>query len=88
MDNNRCTTLVRYISMIGQIVRNYFSATGGMVTFFAPYNEAFERIPEYIERRLLRDRIWLEKVSFQLSYFTYFPFLEYELHQKKFMLLF
>ncbi|CAG9538217.1 unnamed protein product [Cercopithifilaria johnstoni] len=62
MDNNRCTTLIRYISMIGQIVRNYFSATGGMVTFFAPYNEAFERIPEYIERRLLRDRIWLEKV--------------------------
>ncbi|OZC07064.1 hypothetical protein X798_05924 [Onchocerca flexuosa] len=62
MDNHRCTTLIRYISMIGQIVRNYFSATGGMVTFFAPYNEAFERIPEYIERRLLRDRIWLEKI--------------------------
>lgn len=62
MDNYRCTTLMRYINNIGQIVRNYFSATGGLVTFFAPYNEAFERIPEYIERRLLRDRIWLEQV--------------------------
>ncbi|VDK33509.1 unnamed protein product [Gongylonema pulchrum] len=62
MDNSRCTTLMRYINMIGQIVRNYFSATGGMVTFFAPYNEAFERIPEYIERRILRDRIWLEQI--------------------------
>ncbi|KAM3721786.1 Fasciclin-1 [Dirofilaria immitis] len=62
MNNHRCTTLIRYMSMIGQIVRNYFSATRGMVTFFAPYNEAFERIPEYIERRLLRDRIWLEKI--------------------------
>lgn len=73
MDNSRCTTLVRYISMVGQIVRSYFSATGGMVTFFAPYNEAFERIPEYIERRLLRDRIWLEKVSLQaLDIFSIF----------------
>ncbi|VDN51771.1 unnamed protein product [Dracunculus medinensis] len=62
MDNYRCTTLMRYINNIGQIVRNYFSATGGLVTFFAPYNEAFERIPEYIERRLLRDRIWLEQI--------------------------
>ncbi|MFH4976126.1 hypothetical protein AB6A40_002835 [Gnathostoma spinigerum] len=60
--NERCTTLMRYLSVIGQIVRNYFSATGGLVTFFAPYNEAFERIPEYIERRLLRDRIWLEEI--------------------------
>lgn len=25
-------------------------------------NEAFERIPEEVERRLLRDRIWLEYV--------------------------
>ncbi|VDM64684.1 unnamed protein product [Angiostrongylus costaricensis] len=63
MENYRCTTLMRYINTIGQIVRNYFSATGGLVTFFAPYNEAFERIPEQIERRLLRDRIWLEQVS-------------------------
>ncbi|CAK5054579.1 unnamed protein product [Meloidogyne enterolobii] len=47
---------------IDQIVRNYMSATGGLVTFFAPWNEAFERIPEPIERRLLRDRIWLEQV--------------------------
>ncbi|VDO20446.1 hypothetical protein V3C99_003209 [Haemonchus contortus] len=62
MDNYRCTTLMRYINTIGQIVRNYFSATGGLVTFFAPVNEAFERIPEQIERRLLRDRIWLEQV--------------------------
>ena len=38
------------------------SATGGLVTFFAPWNEAFERIPEAIERRLLRDRIWLEQI--------------------------
>lgn len=63
MDNYRCTTLMRYINTIGQIVRNYFSATGGLVTFFAPLNEAFERIPEPIERRLLRDRIWLEQVK-------------------------
>lgn len=62
MYNHRCTTLMRYINTIGQIVRNYFSATGGLVTFFAPYNEAFERIPENIERRLLRDRIWLEQI--------------------------
>uniref|UniRef100_A0A1I7RY89 Fasciclin-1 n=1 Tax=Bursaphelenchus xylophilus TaxID=6326 RepID=A0A1I7RY89_BURXY len=62
MDNYRCTTLMRYINTIGQLVRNYFSATGGLVTFFAPWNEAFERIPEAIERRLLRDRIWLEQV--------------------------
>ncbi|KAI6241456.1 hypothetical protein M3Y99_00374000 [Aphelenchoides fujianensis] len=62
MDNYRTTTLMRYINTIGQIVRNYFSATGGLVTFFAPWNEAFERIPEAIERRLLRDRIWLEQV--------------------------
>ncbi|KAI6182891.1 hypothetical protein M3Y97_00429300 [Aphelenchoides bicaudatus] len=62
MDNYRCTTLMRYINTIGQIVRNYFSATGGLVTFFAPWNEAFERIPEAIERRLLRDRIWLEQI--------------------------
>ncbi|KAI1717966.1 fasciclin domain-containing protein [Ditylenchus destructor] len=62
MDNYRCTTLMRYINTIGQIVRAYFSATGGLVTFFAPWNEAFERIPEPIERRLLRDRIWLEQV--------------------------
>ena len=54
---------MRYINTIGQIVRNYFSATGGLVTFFAPWNEAFERIPEPIERRLLRDRIWLEQVG-------------------------
>lgn len=63
MDNYRCTSLMRYINTIGQIVRNYFSATGGLVTFFAPWNEAFERIPENIERRLLRDRIWLEQVK-------------------------
>ncbi|KAH7728775.1 fasciclin domain protein [Aphelenchoides avenae] len=62
MDCYRCTTLMRYINTIGQIVRNYFSATGGLVTFFAPWNEAFERIPEPIERRLLRDRIWLEQI--------------------------
>ncbi|ETN76694.1 fasciclin domain protein [Necator americanus] len=62
MDNYRCRTLMRYINTIGQIVRNYFSATGGLVTFFAPYDEAFERIPEQIERRLLRDRVWLEQV--------------------------
>ncbi|KAK0426866.1 hypothetical protein QR680_009942 [Steinernema hermaphroditum] len=62
MDNYRCTTLMRYMNMIGQIVRTYLQATGGLVTFFAPYNEAFERIPEYIERRLLRDRIMLEEV--------------------------
>nr|CAD2149783.1 unnamed protein product [Meloidogyne enterolobii] len=62
MDNYRCTTLMRYMATIGQIVRNYMSATGGLVTFFAPWNEAFERIPEPIERRLLRDRIWLEQV--------------------------
>ncbi|VDM43514.1 unnamed protein product, partial [Toxocara canis] len=61
MDNRQCTTLMRYMNTIGQIVRNYLSASGGLVTFFAPYNEAFERIPEYIERRLLRDRIWLEQ---------------------------
>lgn len=65
MDNYRCTTLMRYINTIGQIVRNYFAATGGLVTFFAPWNEAFERIPEPIERRLLRDRIWLEQVNLQ-----------------------
>jgi len=58
----RVTTLMRYINTIGQIVRAYFSATGGLVTFFAPWNEAFERIPEPIERRLLRDRIWLEQI--------------------------
>lgn len=57
---------MRYINTIGQIVRNYFSATGGLVTFFAPWNEAFERIPEPIERRLLRDRIWLEQVGVYL----------------------
>ncbi|KAI6178177.1 hypothetical protein M3Y98_00472500 [Aphelenchoides besseyi] len=62
MENYRTTTLMRYINTIGQIVRNYFSASGGLVTFFAPWNEAFERIPEAIERRLLRDRIWLEQV--------------------------
>uniref|UniRef100_A0AC34F412 FAS1 domain-containing protein n=1 Tax=Panagrolaimus sp. ES5 TaxID=591445 RepID=A0AC34F412_9BILA len=62
MDNYRTTTLMRYINTIGQLVRNYFSATGGLVTFFAPWNEAFERIPEPIERRLLRDRIWLEQI--------------------------
>uniref|UniRef100_A0A0N5ADG7 Fasciclin-1 n=1 Tax=Syphacia muris TaxID=451379 RepID=A0A0N5ADG7_9BILA len=61
-DNYRCTTLMRYIDTIGQAVRSYFSATGGLVTFFAPYNEAFERIPEPIERRILRDRIWLEQI--------------------------
>ncbi|CAI5439251.1 unnamed protein product [Caenorhabditis angaria] len=60
--NDKCTTLQRYINTIGQIVRNYFSATGGLVTFFAPWNEAFDRIPEQIERRLLRDRIWLEQI--------------------------
>jgi hypothetical protein len=53
---------MRYINTIGQIVRNYFSASGGLVTFFAPWNEAFERIPEAVERRLLRDRIWLEQI--------------------------
>lgn len=62
MDNYRATTLMRYINTIGQIVRNYLAATGGLVTFFVPWNEAFERIPEAIERRLLRDRIWLEQV--------------------------
>ncbi|KAF7639119.1 hypothetical protein Mgra_00001353 [Meloidogyne graminicola] len=62
MDNYRCTTLMRFMATIGQIVRNYMSATGGLVTFFAPWNEAFERIPEPIERRLLRDRIWLEQI--------------------------
>lgn len=51
-----------YINTIGQVVRAYFSATGGLVTFFAPINEAFDRIPEEVERRLLRDRIWLEQV--------------------------
>ncbi|VDN03728.1 unnamed protein product, partial [Thelazia callipaeda] len=61
-ENNQCTTLIRYINNIGQTVRSYISATGTMVTFFAPYNEAFERIPEYIERRLLRDRTWLERI--------------------------
>uniref|UniRef100_A0A8R1IA93 Tyrosine-protein kinase n=1 Tax=Caenorhabditis japonica TaxID=281687 RepID=A0A8R1IA93_CAEJA len=60
--NDKTTTLMRYINTIGQIVRNYFSATGGLVTFFAPWNEAFDRIPEQIERRLLRDRIWLEQI--------------------------
>lgn len=54
---------MRYIDTIGQTVRTYFSATGGLVTFFAPYDEAFERIPENIERRILRDRIWLEQVE-------------------------
>ena len=52
----------------GQIVRNYFSATGGLVTFFAPWNEAFDRIPEQIERRLLRDRIWLEQILKLLTF--------------------
>lgn len=66
-DNYRTTTLMRYINTIGQIVRNYFAATGGLVTFFAPWNEAFERIPEPIERRLLRDRIWLEQVIISLG---------------------
>ncbi|VDK82185.1 unnamed protein product [Litomosoides sigmodontis] len=61
-DNKQCTTLIGYINIIGQMIRSYLSATGGMVTFFAPYNEAFEQIPEYIERRLLRERIWLEKI--------------------------
>uniref|UniRef100_A0A0M3J5S7 Fasciclin-1 (inferred by orthology to a D. melanogaster protein) n=1 Tax=Anisakis simplex TaxID=6269 RepID=A0A0M3J5S7_ANISI len=62
MGNPRCTTLMRYMNTIGQLVRGYLSASGGLVTFFAPYNEAFERIPENIERRLLRNRIWLEQV--------------------------
>ncbi|GMT28844.1 hypothetical protein PFISCL1PPCAC_20141 [Pristionchus fissidentatus] len=62
MDNPKCMTLMRYINTIGQIVRNYFSATGGLVTFFAPWDEGFDRIPEQIERRLLRDRIWLEQI--------------------------
>lgn len=62
MENYQCTTLMQYVNTIGQVIRTYFSATGGMVTFFAPINEAFERIPEQIERRLLRDRIWLEQI--------------------------
>jgi len=53
---------MNYINRIGEIVRAYFAATGGMVTFFAPINEAFDRIPESVVRRLLRDRIWLEQV--------------------------
>lgn len=52
-----------YIYTVGQVIRNYFAATGGLITFFAPINEAFDRIPEEVERRLLRDRIWLEQVS-------------------------
>ncbi len=52
-----------YVNTIGQIVRHYFSAHGGLVTFFAPVDEAFERIPEAVEKRLLRDRLWLEMVT-------------------------
>ncbi|CAJ0961491.1 unnamed protein product, partial [Mesorhabditis belari] len=62
MENPKSRVLMRYMNTIGQIVRNYLSATGGLVTFFAPYDYAFEMIPEQIERRMLRDRIWLEQV--------------------------
>lgn len=51
-----------YMYTVGNVVRSYFAATGGLITFFAPINEAFDRIPEEVERRVLRDRIWLEQV--------------------------
>lgn len=54
--------LMGYLLNIGNVVRSYLAATGGLVTFFAPINEAFDRIPEEVERRMLRDRIWLERV--------------------------
>ena len=45
------------------LVRSYLAATGGQMTFFAPMNTAFDRIPEQVERRLLRDKLWLEQVK-------------------------
>uniref|UniRef100_A0A5S6QA86 FAS1 domain-containing protein n=1 Tax=Trichuris muris TaxID=70415 RepID=A0A5S6QA86_TRIMR len=62
IENDHSTTLMTYIYTIGSTIRSYFSAHGGLVTFFAPINEAFDRIPEPVERRLLRDRIWLEQI--------------------------
>ncbi|KAK0426877.1 hypothetical protein QR680_009945 [Steinernema hermaphroditum] len=62
MDNYRCTRLMRYINSIGGILRSYLQPMGGTNTFFAPLNEAFERIPEHIERRLLQDKTFLEEV--------------------------
>ncbi|KFD57936.1 hypothetical protein M514_01169 [Trichuris suis] len=62
IENDYSTTLMTYIYTIGNTIRSYFSAHGGLVTFFAPINEAFDRIPEPVERRLLRDRIWLEQI--------------------------
>ncbi|VDP11825.1 unnamed protein product [Soboliphyme baturini] len=62
MEKNECTSLMIYLNTIGHMVTSQLAATGGMVTFFAPINEAFDRIPEDVERRLLRNRIWLEQI--------------------------
>ncbi|KRZ10334.1 DnaJ -like protein subfamily C member 10, partial [Trichinella zimbabwensis] len=62
MEHDQATTLITYIRTIGSAVQTFFTATGGLVTFFAPINEAFDRIPEAVERRLLRDRVWLEQI--------------------------
>ncbi|TKR62083.1 hypothetical protein L596_026090 [Steinernema carpocapsae] len=61
MDNPRCTTLMRYINAMGLMLRTYLQPRGAMITFFAPMNEAFERIPEHVERRLLRDPTFREE---------------------------
>lgn len=44
------------------IVKTQLAAQSGLVTFFAPLEEAFDRIPQEVERRLLRDRIWLAQI--------------------------
>ncbi|KRY34581.1 DnaJ -like protein subfamily C member 10, partial [Trichinella spiralis] len=62
MEHDQATTLITYIRTIGSAVQTFLTATGGLVTFFAPINEAFDRIPEAVERRLLRDRVWLEQI--------------------------
>lgn len=54
--------LIQYINTVGALIRSYLSAQAGTITFFAPMAEAFDRIPDEIEKRLLRDRIWLEQV--------------------------
>uniref|UniRef100_A0A915KZ96 FAS1 domain-containing protein n=1 Tax=Romanomermis culicivorax TaxID=13658 RepID=A0A915KZ96_ROMCU len=62
MRDDKTAILHSYLYHIGQVVRTYLSTTGGMITFFAPINEAFDRIPEHVKRRLIEDRIWLERV--------------------------
>ena len=59
------STLMNYVNRVGEIIRSFLAANGGMVTFFAPINEAFDRIPESVVRRMLRDRVWLEQVAIE-----------------------